>query len=171
MPTRNSFSLLNLNLSTPLDDDVFTSPQSPRAHSSRVGTNIPLLAGSIHSGTHSTESSDQVHHIPEPSRKHSSPVNAPTKVNWRTILLNTNSIFGQSAELHHLLDYMKADAVFISESKLNSELSTSEVIPDNLGYTVYCKDRNRHGGGVMILIKNVILLRLWTLSQMQSSCG
>ena len=122
MPTRNSISLLNLNLSTPLDDDVFTSPQAPRAHSSPVGTSFPLLAGSIHSGTRSTESSDQVHHIPEPSRKHSSPVSAPTRVNWRTILLNTNSIFGKSAELHHLLDYMKADAVFISESKLNSEL-------------------------------------------------
>ena len=37
VPTRNSLSLLNLNLSTPLDDDVFTSPQAQRAHSSPVG--------------------------------------------------------------------------------------------------------------------------------------
>ena len=154
MPTRNSFSLLNLNLSTPLDDDVFTSPQAPRAHSSPVGTCIPRSAASIHSGTRSTESSDQVHHNSEPSRQHSSPVSAPTGVNWRTILLNANSIFGKSAELHHLLDYTKADAVLINESKLDSEISTPEVIPDNLGYTVYRKDRNRHGGGVMILIKN-----------------
>ena len=154
VPTRNSFSLLNLNLSTPLDDDVFTSPQAPRAHSSPVGTSIPRSAASIHSGTRSTESSDQVHHNSEPSRQHSSPVSASTGVNWRTILLNANSIFGKSAELHHLLDYMKADAVLINKSKLDSEISTPEVIPDNLGYTVYRKDRNRHGGGVMILIKN-----------------
>ena len=49
---------------------------------------------------------------------------------------------------------MKDDAVLINESKLDSEIATSEVIPDNLGYTVYRKDRNRQGGGVMILIKN-----------------
>ena len=60
----------------------------------------------------------------------------------------------KTAELHHLLDYVKDDAVLINESKLDSEIATSEVIPDNLGYTVYRKDRNRQGGGVMILIKN-----------------
>ena len=153
VPTRNSFSLLNHNLSTPLDDDVFTSLKALHAHSSLVSTSIPHSAASIHSGTRSTESSHQVHHNSEPSRQHSNLVSAPTGVNWRTILLNANSIFGKSAELHHLLDYTKADAVLINESKLDSEISTPEVIPANLGYTVYRKDWNRHGGGVMILIK------------------
>ena len=115
-PTRNSFSLLNLNLSTPLDNDAFTSPQAPDAHSSPVGTSISRSAASINSGTCSTESSDQVHHHFEPSRKDPRPVCAPTGVEWRTILLNANSIFGKSAELHHLLDYTKADAVLINES-------------------------------------------------------
>ena len=100
-------------------------------------------------------SSDQGHHHSEPSRKDSSPVSALMGVNWRTILFNANSIFVKSAELHHLLDYVKDDAVLINESNLDSEISTSEVIPDNLGgYTAYRKDRNRQGGGIMILTKN-----------------
>ena len=44
--------------------------------------------------------------------------------------------------------------LLINESKLDSEISASEFIPDNLGYTVYRKVRNRHSGDIMILIKN-----------------
>ena len=134
VPNRNNFSLLNL--STHLDDDVFTSPQAPRAQSSPVNSRIPQSAASIHSGTHSTESTGHAQHHSEPSWMDSNPVSAPTGVNWHTMLLNTNGIFGKSAELYNMLDYTKADAVLINHFKLNSDMSTSEVILD--GLRIYC---------------------------------
>ena len=54
-----------------------------------------------------------------------------------------------------MLFYIKPDAVIITETKLNKDINTAEVLPSDLGYTVYRKDRlNDGGGGVALLVKS-----------------
>ena len=44
----------------------------------------------------------------------------------------------------------------IQETKIDSSIATSELFPESCSYNVYRKDRNRHGGGVMLLVHNDI---------------
>ena len=70
------------------------------------------------------------------------------------LCFNINSIFGKAAAFHDMLFYIKPDAVIITETKLNKDINTAEVLPSDLGYTVYMKDRmNVGGGGVALLVK------------------
>ena len=140
VPTSNSFSALVSDV----PNDVSTSPPvslPPRAHSSPIGAlpttvaHMPFHSSSIKSPNNSTQ---------ELPRKGD---------NWRTLVLNVNSVFGKAAAFQHLLSYTKPDAVILTETKLNKDILTSEVFPSELGYTVYRKDRsNEGGGGVALLI-------------------
>ena len=58
-------------------------------------------------------------------------------------MLNINSIFGKPTAFHDMLFYIKPDAVIITETKLNKDINTAKVLPSDLGYTVYRKDRMR----------------------------
>ena len=40
----------------------------------------------------------------------------------------------------------------IQETKIDSSIATSELFPESCLYNVYRKDRNLHGGGVMLLV-------------------
>ena len=40
----------------------------------------------------------------------------------------------------------------IQETKIDSSIATSELFPESCLYNVYRKDRNLHGGDVMILV-------------------
>ena len=54
-----------------------------------------------------------------------------------------------------MLSYIKPDAVIITETNLNKDINTAEVLPRDLGCTVYRKDRlNKGGGGVALLVKS-----------------
>ena len=45
--------------------------------------------------------------------------------------------------------------MLITETKLNTNINTAEVLPSDLGYTVYRKDRmNEGGGGVVLWVKS-----------------
>jgi len=142
IPTSSSFSAL---MSDVCDDVSISPPVSlpPRAHSSPIGSlptavaHVPFYSSSIQSSNISTQD------LPRKSD------------NWRTLVLNVNSVFGKAAALQHLLSYVKPDAVILTETKLNKDILTSEVFPSELGYTVYRKDRpNEGGGGVALLIRS-----------------
>ena len=63
------------------------------------------------------------------------------------------------AHLEALLDYCNPDAIIISETKLDGEISCSEVLPQGyLGNKPLRCDRNRHGGGVLIAVKDCYTL-------------
>jgi len=53
-----------------------------------------------------------------------------------------------------LLLHEKYDLVVITETFLSEEILNSEIVPSD--YCVYRKDRNWHGGGVMIAVRNDI---------------
>ena len=40
----------------------------------------------------------------------------------------------------------------IQETKIGSSIATSELFPETCPYNMFRKDRNLHGGGVMLLI-------------------
>ena len=46
----------------------------------------------------------------------------------------------------------KITIVAIQETKIDSSTATSELFPETCPYSVYRKDRNIHGGGVMLLV-------------------
>ena len=148
VPTSNSFSVLANSEA----EEVFISPlpQHPKAHSSPLGTTT-TPAAHIPSYTTSTSSTS--------GNNTSANCYLPNKgENWRTLVININSIFGKAAAFQDMLQYVKPDAVIITETKLRPDISTAEVIPSDLGYTVYRRDRSDErfsgGGGVMLLIKS-----------------
>ena len=67
--------------------------------------------------------------------------------------MNCNSVNGKQAELAQLLSYTDADAVFMTETKLDKRVKTAEFLPKNY-YCVARKDRTYWGGGVMISLKS-----------------
>ena len=68
------------------------------------------------------------------------------------ISMNINSIRGKKLELLAFLDFHQQHVVAIHETKIDSSIATSEFFPENCLYSVYRKDRNIHGGGVMLLV-------------------
>ena len=68
------------------------------------------------------------------------------------ISMNINSIRGKKLELLAFLDFHQPHVVAIQETKFDSSIATSELFPETCPYSVYRKDRNIHGGGVMLLV-------------------
>ena len=66
--------------------------------------------------------------------------------------MNINSIRGKKLEMLALLDFHQPHVVAIQETKIDSSVATSELFPETCPYSVYRKDRNVHGGGVMLLV-------------------
>ena len=66
--------------------------------------------------------------------------------------MNINSIRGKKLELLAFLDFHQPHVVAIQETKIDSSVATSELFPETCPYSVYRKDRNIHGGGVMLLV-------------------
>ena len=68
------------------------------------------------------------------------------------ISLNINSVRGTKLDLLALLDVHIPHIVAILETKIDSSIPTSELFPETCPYNIFRKDRNLHGGGVMLLI-------------------
>ena len=68
------------------------------------------------------------------------------------ISMNINSIRGKKLELLAFLDFHQPHVVAIQETKIDSSIATSELFPETCPYSIYRKDRNIHGGGVMLLV-------------------
>ena len=66
--------------------------------------------------------------------------------------INIDGIRGKILELLAFLDAHQLHVVVIQETKIDSIITTSELFPETCMYSVYRKDRNTHGGGVMPLI-------------------
>jgi hypothetical protein len=74
------------------------------------------------------------------------------KGNWRTMIVNCQSLRGKSQSLETATEYIKPDLILGTESWLDSTVKDSEVFPSN--YTVYRNDRNLNGGGVFVAVKS-----------------
>ena len=69
-----------------------------------------------------------------------------------TSIRKINSIRGKKMDLLAFLDVHNPHIVAIQETKIDSSIATSELFPEVCPYNIFRKDRNLHGGGVMLLI-------------------
>lgn len=68
-------------------------------------------------------------------------------LNW-----NANSIKNKKSEFMHILNDLKIDIAFVTETKLQDKIKFK--LP---GYQIYRKDRNTRGGGVAIIAKKSLV--------------
>ena len=68
------------------------------------------------------------------------------------MIANFCSVYNKQAELEAFLSTHNIDILLGSESHLENTILNSEIFPNS--YNIYRKDRNRHGGGVFILIRD-----------------
>ena len=173
MTQSNSFDLLS---HTELDSTSFspniTSPFNPTVHSSpklRSPLSAPITCTPISFENVSYPSSGPPSHIninTPSSIPYAPSVDTPNltsglsyskskkKGNWRTLIINANGILSKTAEISAIIEYCDPDLMLISETKIDSTISYSEFLPK--GYTgEFRRDRNKNGGGVMIVTKDV----------------
>ena len=88
------------------------------------------------------------------SSKSSKETNSSNKTlgGLKLISININSIRGKKLDLLAFLEVHQPHVVAIQETKIDSSIATSELFPETCQYNVFRKDRNLHGGGVMLLI-------------------
>ena len=55
-------------------------------------------------------------------------------------------------EYHVLLNQTSPDIVIGSETWLNSDINNAEIVPDNMGFEMFRRERSYRGGGVFILV-------------------
>ena len=79
------------------------------------------------------------------------------------------SIRNKKPELHTLLDTEHLGVICGKKSWLTPDISNNEIIPQDLGYTMFRQDRiGPIGGAVLILVKNDIIA--FEQKQFQTDC-
>ena len=68
------------------------------------------------------------------------------------VCLNARSVVSKRFDLSVYVSIANYDIVAITETFLDDSIHDSHIAPP--GYTVFRKDRNRHGGGVLLLIRD-----------------
>ena len=161
----NSFDpLFDTNFTFEIDSFSSTTPFVPRIHSTPI-LNCPItLEPPVQN---MTSTSTQANPPPAFSISSSGPESPPSVLppelssdfiypkkgsNWRTVVINANIIAHKKAEISAMADYCDPDLMLITETKLDSSIFSSELLPK--GYVVeFRRDRNLNGGGVMIVTK------------------
>ena len=72
--------------------------------------------------------------------------------NLKLAIVNFSSITNKRVELETFLLNNSMDLLIGTESHLDISIQDSEIIPKH--FNTYRKDRNRFGGGVLVLVKN-----------------
>ena len=93
---------------------------------------------------------------PKPSKTHR--LSQSNRRPLKSLVVNCQSLRSKNrqAELHSVLESVKPDVVFGTESWLDNSILSSEVFPEN--FTVYRKDRaNDPHGGVFLLVDSSLI--------------
>ena len=77
-------------------------------------------------------------------------------INLHCAYLNARSIFNKRYDLAAYISTHEFDIIGITETFLDDSVHDSHILPP--GYVAYRRDRDRHGGGVMILAKKGITI-------------
>ena len=74
----------------------------------------------------------------------------------KIITINVNGLKGidKKAAFHVFIDTEQPDVILGQESKLDSSYSNSEIFPPGYNKNVFRKDRDTHGGGVFIAVRD-----------------
>ena len=163
-------------LSSIVDDSVFSLSHSPhfdpKSHSSPTNTSVrsnklpslsvcPSLSGcpssSVSScpGSSKTPSSMSGSINPRISSARPPPCK---KQNLRTLVINCNGIANKRAELENITAYTDPDVILMTETKIDSSVSSSEFLPCGYKGDIRRDREEGGGGGVMIATKENITI-------------
>ena len=73
------------------------------------------------------------------------------------LFLNARSLVNKRYEFKAMLMHREPKVVVVTETFLNDEILSSEIVTDS--YNTFRRDRNRHGGGVLLLVHEIIPCR------------
>ena len=76
--------------------------------------------------------------------------------NLRIGVVNINAMRGKRAELAELVNSTWADILVITETKIDNTMKISEFLPRHFDGSIH-RNRNAHGGGVMLVMKKGII--------------
>ena len=152
--------LSDTNFTFEIDSFSSTTPFVPRINSTPIILEPPVQ--------NMTSTSTQTNPPPAFSISSSGPESPPSVLtpelssdfiypkkgsNWHTVVINANSITHKKAEISAMGDYCDPDLMLITETKLDSSIFPSELLPK--GYVgEFRRDHSLHGGGVMIVTKD-----------------
>lgn len=74
--------------------------------------------------------------------------------NILSIFFNARSVGNKQTELQSLIDIENPDILAVNESWLDNNITDSEIVDPS--FILFRRDRNRHGGGVFIAIKDYL---------------
>ena len=97
-----------------------------------------------------------LHSSPIIDRRHSKKIK-----NWRTLILNCQSLRGKVEAFQSSVDYFQPDCILGTESWLDKSVSTNEIFPP--GYKIFRRDRitsTQGGGGECLSLSK----KLWCIS-------
>ena len=86
------------------------------------------------------------------------------------LTVNANSIKGKAAEIVSICDYVKPDIIAMSETKLDKPVNTAEFLPVNFQDNVIRKDRNLHGGGVLLAHREGLVVNPVSCKGIKNDC-
>ncbi len=69
----------------------------------------------------------------------------------KVISINLNGIRSKTRTFHEMLLSENPDIVLCQETRVDATVASPEIYPS--GYTVYRRDRDMHGGGVSVLVR------------------
>ena len=70
--------------------------------------------------------------------------------------ININSIPGKLNNLQGFIDVQHPDIIAIQETKIDPGVTTAELFPRELGFSIFRKDRSLRGWGVLLAIKSAL---------------
>ena len=76
--------------------------------------------------------------------------------NLRIGVVNINGMRGKRAELAELVNSTQADILVITKTKIDNTMNPSEFLPRHFDGSIH-RNRNAHGGGVMLAMKKGII--------------
>ena len=71
-------------------------------------------------------------------------------------------------EFHTLLDQTNPGIVIGSETWLNSDINNAEIVPDDMGFEMFRRDRSSRDGGVLILVSKRFIAH--RVEQFETEC-
>ena len=84
----------------------------------------------------------------------------------RCINVNFQSVTGKKAALANLVDSVKPDIIFGTETHLDASIKDTEYLPDS--YKALRRDRNKDGGGILIAVRDDI--QITAVPELQTNC-
>ncbi len=145
LSTQNVYDPL-VNVSNDITSEHDIEIFNPRIYSSPKGTRKERLNTTINNNsTDNAESNDN-----DLSQNDELP---PKERQWRSAIVNANSIKGKLGELEYLIHTTDFDQIIMTETKLDKDIHKVDNKLKELGYKPYRDDRTLNSGGVMIAIK------------------